>query len=188
VELRREEPGVLVVVVLGASVDSHLRREGQQGDQDRRSHEVAAQVGLASGKILNRSTLEDTRQFSSSSISRAAATTCASTPRWKISPATWSTCTWTSPRAKRARIRQINVVGNERFTDEELLAGTELKPHNLLSFYKQDDRYSRESLEGDLEKLRSYYMDRGLRGFRDHLHAGGAGAGEGRPLHHRERI
>ncbi len=39
------------------------------------------------------------------------------------------------------------------------------KTPNWLSWYKQDDRYSRESLQGDLEKVRTYYMDRGYANF-----------------------
>jgi outer membrane protein insertion porin family len=66
---------------------------------------------------------------------------------------------------KRAKIRQINIVGNHTYTEKEILETFELKTPNLLSFYKQDDRYSRESLQGDLEKLRSYYMDRGYANF-----------------------
>ena len=66
---------------------------------------------------------------------------------------------------KVANIRQINVVGNERFNDKELLEGMALKSHNWLSFLRRDDRYSRQSLQGDIEKLRSYYMDRGYADF-----------------------
>ena len=47
---------------------------------------------------------------------------------------------------KRARIRQINIVGNEVFTDDQILDDFELKTPGLLSFYKQDDRYSREGM------------------------------------------
>ena len=66
---------------------------------------------------------------------------------------------------KRAKIRQINIVGNKTFKEKDILEAFELKTPNLLSFYKQDDRYSRESLQGDLEKLRSFYMDRGYANF-----------------------
>ncbi|WP_446831576.1 outer membrane protein assembly factor BamA [Candidatus Foliamicus sp.] len=65
----------------------------------------------------------------------------------------------------RSRIRQINIVGNELFTDKELQKDFELKTPNWLSFIRQDDRYSREALQGDLEKLRSYYLDRGYADF-----------------------
>ena len=66
---------------------------------------------------------------------------------------------------KRARIRMIDLVGNTTFNEKDILGSLELKTPNWLSWYKQDDRYSRESLTGDLEKIRSYYMDRGYANF-----------------------
>ena len=66
---------------------------------------------------------------------------------------------------KRAKIRQINIVGNDTFNEKDILESFELKTPNWLSWYKQNDRYSRESLQGDLEKLRSFYMDRGYANF-----------------------
>lgn len=62
---------------------------------------------------------------------------------------------------KPARIRDINVVGNEAFTDEELLKEFQLRSSHLTSFFKGDDKYSRERLGGDIERLRSFYLDRG---------------------------
>ena len=44
--------------------------------------------------------------------------------------------------------------------------GFELDTANWLSWFRQDDRYSQEALSGDLEKLRSFYMDRGHADFR----------------------
>jgi outer membrane protein insertion porin family len=60
-----------------------------------------------------------------------------------------------------ARLKQINIVGNEAFTDKELLKEFKLGTTNWLSFYTKNDRYSRQQLSGDLESLRSYYLDRG---------------------------
>jgi outer membrane protein insertion porin family len=65
----------------------------------------------------------------------------------------------------RAKIRQINIVGATKFPQKDILQALELKTPNWLSWYKQDDRYSRESLQGDLEKVRNFYMDRGYANF-----------------------
>ena len=60
-----------------------------------------------------------------------------------------------------AAIQHINVVGNNVFSDEDLNDLFELKTTNWLSFFRNDDKYAREKLSGDLERLRSYYLDRG---------------------------
>lgn len=62
---------------------------------------------------------------------------------------------------KSAKIKHIKVVGNTIFSDEELLQNFELDTTNWLSWYSQKDQYSKEKLNGDLEKLKSYYLDRG---------------------------
>lgn len=62
---------------------------------------------------------------------------------------------------KNSGIQHINVVGVDVFSQEELLKQIELKHPSLMSFYKNDDKYSREKLGGDLEKLESFYKDRG---------------------------
>ena len=60
-----------------------------------------------------------------------------------------------------ASIRNVNIVGNTVFDNEELTGLFELKKRHFTSFFKGDDKYSREKLSGDLERLRSHYLDRG---------------------------
>ena len=67
---------------------------------------------------------------------------------------------------ERAKIRQINIIGNTVFDNDEILDNFELSTGSLLSFMRDDDRYSKQALEGDLETLRSYYMNRGYADFR----------------------
>ncbi|WP_266169391.1 outer membrane protein assembly factor BamA [Dyella subtropica] len=66
---------------------------------------------------------------------------------------------------KVAKIKEINIVGNTAFTDKEIRKGFESDTTNWMSWYSKDDQYSREKLSGDLEKLQSYYMDRGYADF-----------------------
>ena len=60
-----------------------------------------------------------------------------------------------------AKIRQIQVIGNRTFSNRTLINQFKLSTPNLFSFITHNDQYSREKLDGDLERLRSFYMDRG---------------------------
>ena len=65
-----------------------------------------------------------------------------------------------------SRIKEINITGNLQFAQQDLLDILDLKTTNYLSWWNKDDRYSRQSLTGDLEKIKSFYMDRGYLDFR----------------------
>ncbi|RAR51857.1 Beta-barrel assembly machine subunit BamA [Paraburkholderia unamae] len=60
-----------------------------------------------------------------------------------------------------AKIRQINFIGNSTFSEGTLLDEMQLSTPNWFSWYTKNDLYSKEKLTGDLENVRSYYLDRG---------------------------
>jgi outer membrane protein insertion porin family len=161
VELRREDPGVLIVVVQERPSIRDFKVTGNKEVKTEDLLKSLRNVGLASGRILDRSTLEDARQFLVDQYFSRGRYGVTVDARVEEQPGNLVDVHLAITEGRRARIRQINIVGNQRFSDAELLESLELQASNLLSFYKQDDRYSRQSLEGDLEKIRSYYMDRG---------------------------
>ena len=67
----------------------------------------------------------------------------------------------TVDEGKSAKIKQINIIGNEVYDTEELLKGFELSEGSFFSFLNNDNAYSREKLKGDIETLESFYKDRG---------------------------
>ncbi len=66
---------------------------------------------------------------------------------------------------KSARIKAINIVGNTTYSDKQIRGDFESDTSNWTSWYTKDDQYSREKVSGDLEKLGSYYMNRGYADF-----------------------
>lgn len=64
-----------------------------------------------------------------------------------------------------SRIAAINIVGNEAFSEKRLKEEIELRASHFWSWMSSDDRYAREKLVGDIEKLRSFYYDRGYADF-----------------------
>ncbi len=63
---------------------------------------------------------------------------------------------------EESRIRNINLVGNEAFEEDELLDLFELGTKPWYMFLSRKDRYSREQFSGDLERLESFYLDNGF--------------------------
>ncbi|WP_085296981.1 outer membrane protein assembly factor BamA [Cognaticolwellia mytili] len=60
-----------------------------------------------------------------------------------------------------AAIEQINIVGNEKFSDTELLERIELTYDSPWWDFMAQDRYQKQTLQGDMETIKSYYLDRG---------------------------
>jgi outer membrane protein insertion porin family len=60
-----------------------------------------------------------------------------------------------------AKIRQINFIGNKVFSESTLRDEMQLSTPNWFSWYTKNDLYSKEKLTGDLENVRSYYLNRG---------------------------
>ncbi|GAB4300440.1 MAG: outer membrane protein assembly factor BamA [Methylophaga sp.] len=61
-----------------------------------------------------------------------------------------------------ATIKDINIIGNDSFEQEELTRDFQTTTGSLLSFITKDNQYSRQKLSADLETLRSFYLDRGF--------------------------
>ncbi|WP_026349204.1 outer membrane protein assembly factor BamA [Arsukibacterium perlucidum] len=60
-----------------------------------------------------------------------------------------------------ASVRQINIVGNNIFSNEELLNQIESKQDLPWWRFLASDRYQKQTLQGDFETINSYYLDRG---------------------------
>jgi outer membrane protein insertion porin family len=60
-----------------------------------------------------------------------------------------------------ARIKQINIIGASVFTEGDLLDLFVLRTPGWFTWYTKNDQYSKQKLSGDLETLRSYYLNRG---------------------------
>lgn len=65
-----------------------------------------------------------------------------------------------------ASIKKINIVGNKSFSDEEILKEFELTGPTLITFYTNSDQYSKQKLSADLERVNSFYQDRGYINFK----------------------
>ena len=160
VELRREGGTLLVVVQERPSIES-FTIEGNKDIKTEDLEKSLRNVGLARGKTFNQSTLDEVERFLTDQYYSRGKYGVRVDTRVEEVPGNRVKIAIDIAEGKRSKIRQINIVGNQSFDDEVLLDQFKLHTPNWLSWYRQDDRYSREELSGDIEKLRSFYLDRG---------------------------
>jgi outer membrane protein insertion porin family len=160
IEIRRDG-GTLVIAVLERPSIESFTITGNKDIKTEDLEKSLRNVGLSRGKTFNQSTLDEVERFLTDQyFSRGKYAVQVDTKVEEVAGNRVKIAV-DIVEGKRSKIRQINIVGNEAFSDEDLLEDFKLQTPNWLSWYRQDDRYSREELSGDIEKLRSYYMDRG---------------------------
>ena len=164
IELRRDGSTLVVAVLERPSIESFEIK----GNKDIKTEDLTRSlrnVGLAQGKTFDRSVLDEVTGFLVDQYFSRGKYAVQVDASVEEVPGNRVKVTIDIKEGKRARIRQIGLVGNEAFDDATLLDQLKLRKPNWLSWYRQDDRYAREALQGDLETLRSFYQDRGYASF-----------------------
>lgn len=156
---------VLVVRVQERPSISEINISGNKVLETQSLLKALQSAGLAEGQVFKRSTLEAIqlevqRQYVSQGRYDASVKTDIS-----LKPRNRVAVNLAINEGSVAVIRQINIVGNAVFPDQQLLDQMELRTGGWFSFMTGDNKYSREKLSGDLEKIRSWYMDRGYINF-----------------------
>ncbi|MEN8167943.1 MAG: outer membrane protein assembly factor BamA, partial [Pseudomonadota bacterium] len=123
-------------------------------------------IGLAEGRVFKRAILEQVEQelnrqyFSRGKYGVRIVSTVSPLERNRVA------LDIEISEGLTARIKQINIIGNQAFDDDELLDEFQLGVPAWYEFFSSKDKYSKQALSGDLEKLRSYYLDRGFVDFK----------------------
>ncbi len=155
------EGDVLVVIVAERPSISEINIDGNKAIKTEALLDGLKNAGLAEGQVFKRSTLEGmrmelTRQYvSQGRYDASIETDVIAQPRNRVAVSIHVN------EGSTAAIKHINIVGNHAYPDDTLLDEFELKPSGLFSWITSSDKYAREKLKGDLEKLSSWYLDRG---------------------------
>jgi outer membrane protein insertion porin family len=166
-DVRLEVDGdVLVVIVEERPAIAAVDLSGvKEFDKDQVTKSLR-DVGLAEGRIFDRSLLERAeqelrRQYLSRGLYGVEVkTTVTPIERNRVN------VSMLVDEGEVARIRSITFTGNTVFSDSTLRGVMELATPNWLSWYTKRDQYSRQKLGADLESIRSYYLNRGYLDFR----------------------
>ena len=160
IEIGRDKSTLIISVKERPSISS-IEITGNKALKTEQLLESLDGVGIREGEVYKRSTLEKVR----SELVRSYASNGkygASVEILELNrPRNTVEISVEIDEGDNARIEKIRILGNEIFTDEELLDTFELKEGSFFSFLSNDNQYSREKLTGDIESLEAFYFNRG---------------------------
>ena len=165
IEMRRDGDTLVIVVRERPSIES-FTIDGNKDIKTEDLMESLRGVGLYRGRTFDRSVLDNVQQFLTEQYYDRGKYGVQIESMVTDRPNNTVSIAIDVKEGDRAKIRQVNIVGNQSFDEEDIREDFELDTANWLSWFRQDDRYAKEALSGDLETLRSFYMDRGYADFR----------------------
>jgi outer membrane protein insertion porin family len=161
-DVRIEAEGdVLIVTVQERSAIAQIDLSGNKSFPTDKMKEGLKQIGITEGQIFDKSQLdraeqEIKRQYLSQGKYGATVKAVASPlERNRVA------IRFDIEEGAVSKIRDINIVGNQAFSTEDLRAEFLLTTPNSMSWWNKDDQYSKQKLNADLETLRSFYMNQG---------------------------
>lgn len=152
---------VLVVRVKERPSITDITFEGNSDIDDETLEDAMKGVGLAKGRIFNRSLLEKlTQELESVYFSQGKYNVKIDAKVEELDQNRVNIDINISEGIK-SLIKQINIIGNKVFDDATLLDEIQLGIPSAWAFLSDADEYSKPKLQADLETIRSYYLDRG---------------------------
>jgi outer membrane protein insertion porin family len=156
---------VLVVDVTERPAIGEIDFSGNKSIETDKIKESLKQVGFAEGRIFDQAILDRVQQdlrelyFSQGKYAVKVQTTVTPLERNRVG------VTFDITEGPVALIKQIRIVGNQSFPEDDLLDLFQLSTPGWTTFITKNDQYSKQKLGGDLEALRSFYLDRGFVNF-----------------------
>jgi outer membrane protein insertion porin family len=165
-DVRLEQEGeVLVVLLQERPAISQISFSGNKAFPSDKMKDGLKQIGLSEGLIFDRSMLDKAEQelkrqyLSQGKYGAKIKTVVSPMERNRVA------IRFDIEEGLVAKIKAINIVGNQSFDQEELIEQFKLTTPNWLSWWNKDDQYSKQKLAGDIEALRSFYMNQGYMDF-----------------------
>ena len=155
------EGSILVIRVEERPAIAKISLSGNKAIKDEDMFPVLADIGLSEGEVYQPQSLDRIKQelvrqyFSQGRYAVSVESRVVELDRNRVR------ISIIIKEGDTAEIKHINIVGNTLFTDKEIKKEFESKIPPFWKVWSKDDQYSREKLSGDLEKIRSYYQDRG---------------------------